>query len=129
MLLHKIECQNTTSLMGNTLASHQYMDRHCMNIINVHRTECADLGQVYAAPLPGVVHPAGDVDRVAPDVVQRLLRAHHARDHLARGHAHAQLEVRGARQLELRVVHVAHTLHHLGREPHQRPRVVPLEPG
>ena len=50
----------------------------------------------------GGVHPGCDVDGVAPDVVERLLRAHHAGDHGAAVHPHPQTELGLPRNLVLK---------------------------
>ena len=56
----------------------------------------------------GGVHPGCDVDGVAPDVVERLLRAHHAGDHGAAVHPHPQAELGLPRNLVLKGTSMQH---------------------
>ena len=51
------------------------------------------LGALNVVGQPGRVHPRGDIDRIAPDVVLRLAGANDARHHRAHVQAHSQHEI------------------------------------
>ena len=76
---------------------------------------------LYPSHLPRGLHPAGHVDRVPPDVVLRLLRAHYPGHDAALVEAGAELE-----PLEGVAVDVLQEGHQLHGELHQDREVVVL---